>query len=314
MCQPMPTVLYTRWEYDSETKRFTARQNKSRSFENIVLSYFQQSPPECRIESNITTGRRKKNDCFSVDGICYHCNTVFEAMKCYYHYCLCQEARPSLILTDIERGLKKRQQDEMRRDYLQQKGYQIVKMWECEWWSLYKTDASVKSHLRENFPYRRPLSEEGLMQEIIDRRLFGYVQCDIEVPEHLHDYFSKFPPIFKNTLVRRDDIGNLMKQYAEKENIMDQPRRMLISSFYLTNGTIITPLLLFYLKFGLVCEKIYRFVQYTTRKSFNNFVQSAVDARRQGDENPISSDVAETMKLLANSSYGYQIWIAVDTQ
>ena len=32
-----------------------------------------------------------------------------------------------------------------------------------------------------------------------------------------------------------------------------------------------------------------------------------MDARRQGDENPDSSVVAETMKLLANSSYGYQI-------
>ena len=29
MCQPMPTGLYTRWEYVSGTKRFTARQNKS---------------------------------------------------------------------------------------------------------------------------------------------------------------------------------------------------------------------------------------------------------------------------------------------
>ena len=44
MCQPMPTTrLYTQWEYDSETKRFTARQNKSRSFENMVMSHFQQS-------------------------------------------------------------------------------------------------------------------------------------------------------------------------------------------------------------------------------------------------------------------------------
>ena len=32
-----------------------------------------------------------------------------------------------------------------------------------------------------------------------------------------------------------------------------------------------------------------------------------MDARRQGDENPNSSVVDETMKLLANSSYGYQI-------
>ena len=151
------------------------------------------------------------------------------------------------------------------------------------------------------------MSEEGLLHGIIDGQLFGYVQCDIEVPEHLRDYFSNFPPIFKNTAVSRDDIGNLMKQYAEKENIMAQPRRMLISSFVLTNGTIITPLFLFYLQVGLVCKKTHGFVQYTQRKCFGNFVQSAVDARRQGDENPKSSVVAETMKLLANSSYGYQI-------
>ena len=188
-----------------------------------------------------------------------------------------------------------------------QKGFEIVEMWECEWWSLYRTDASVKSQLRKNFPYRRPLSEEGLMQGIIDGRLFGYVQCDIEVPEHLRDYFSNFPPIFKNTAVSRDDIGNLMKQYAEKEIFMVQPRRMLISSFFLTNGTIITPSLVFYLQLGVVCKKIHRFVQYTPRKCFDNFVQSAVHARRQGDENPNSIVVAETMKLLANSSYGYQI-------
>ena len=134
----------------------------------------------------------------------------------------------------------------MRRDYIQQKGYQIVELWECEWWSLYKTDASVKSHLRKNSPYRRPLSEKGLMQRIIDGRLFGYIQCDIEVPEHLSYYFSKFPPILKDTAVSRDDIGNLIKQYAEKKNIMVQPRRMLISSFILTNGTIITPLLVLF--------------------------------------------------------------------
>ena len=36
-------------------------------------------------------------------------------------------------------------------------------------------------------------------------------------------------------------------------------------------------------------------------------MQSAVDAGRQGDENPNSGVVAETMKLLANSSYSYQI-------
>ena len=32
-----------------------------------------------------------------------------------------------------------------------------------------------------------------------------------------------------------------------------------------------------------------------------------VDARREGDENPLSGVVAETMKLSGNSCYGYQI-------
>ena len=111
------------------------------------MSYFQQSQPGCKIESNVTTGGQKKIDCFCVVGIFRHCNTVFEAMGCYYHYCPCQEARPSLSDTDIERGVKKRQQNEVRRDYRQQKLYQSNEMWECEWWSLYKTgDASVKIH------------------------------------------------------------------------------------------------------------------------------------------------------------------------
>ena len=76
MCQLMPTGFYTLCEYGSEIKRFTAHQNISRSFENMVLSYFQQSQPDCKIESKVTTGRQKKIDCFNVDGIWYLCNSL----------------------------------------------------------------------------------------------------------------------------------------------------------------------------------------------------------------------------------------------
>ena len=151
-------------------------------------------------------------------------------------------------------------------------------MWECNWWELYQTDATVKNHLRTNFPYQRPLSEERLMQEIKSRRLFGYVKCYLKVPEHLKAYFANFPPIFKNTVVSRNDIGDLMKEYEEKEGILSQPRRTLISSFHLKNGTLITPLLFYYLHLGLECTKIHQFVQYTPKKCFSSFVQSVVNA------------------------------------
>ena len=98
-----------------------------------------------------------------------------------------------------------------------------------------------------------------------------------------------------------------MKNYANENEMLKYPQRMLISSFKLENGTVMTPLINFYLELGLQCTKIYRFVEYSPRKCFNSFVQSVVDGRREGDENPLSGVVAETMKLLGNSSYGYQI-------
>ena len=48
-------------------------------------------------------------------------------------------------------------------------------------------------------------------------------------------------------------------------------------------------------------------MEYIVVKCFNKFVQIAVNARREGDEIPNSSVVAETIKLPANSSYGYRI-------
>ena len=60
MCQPMPTGLYTRYEYDSDSQRFKPRQNKTRSFENMVMSYFQRLRPECKIESILLPEPKRK--------------------------------------------------------------------------------------------------------------------------------------------------------------------------------------------------------------------------------------------------------------
>ena len=72
MCQTMPTALCKRWDIDSETSRFTPRQNKTRSFKKMVRSYFERPRLDCKIESFYTTSRQKKTDRFSVDGFCSH--------------------------------------------------------------------------------------------------------------------------------------------------------------------------------------------------------------------------------------------------
>ena len=132
MCQPMPTGLYTPWDFDSETSIFTPRQNKTCSFEDMVMSYFQRTRPECETESFFTIGRQKKIDCFSVDGFYSHCNTVFEALDSFYHFCPCQELRPSLNEEDIQRSSRKKELDALRRHYIQEKGFKVIEIWECE--------------------------------------------------------------------------------------------------------------------------------------------------------------------------------------
>ena len=92
-----------------------------------------------------------------------------------------------------------------------------------------------------------------------------------------------------------------------QNNLPKQPQRMLISSIKLENGSVKTPLLNFYLSLRLKCTKVCRFCQYTPKKCCNSFFQSNDDARRAGDKYPESIVVAEAMKMLGNSSYGYQI-------
>ena len=130
--------------------------------------------------------------------------------------------------------------------------------------------------------------------------MFDFVLCDIWGPNRLKWLFANIF-ITKTTSGEKKHNGKLMKQFAEEAGLMSQPQTSLISSFTLQSCTIIAFLPFFYSELGLVCTKMYRLVVYTPENCFNNFVQSALDARRQGDENRKNSEVTEIMKLLTNS-------------
>ncbi len=307
MCQPMPTGPYTRWEIKEENGLFYPKYNGKSRLEMMVLGFEQIKCRQCTIETLYTAGKQKKIGPYFVDGYCAHCRTVFEVMGCYYHACSCQDAKLSTT-EQKEKAEKKRQRDQERREYIRGKGYRLVERWECEWWKAVKEDKNgEKLFMKHNFPFNPPMSEEKLISKIRCGEVFGYVQCDIHVPDDLKPQFAYYPPIFKNANVSRADISDLMRQHAEQHNLLRKPQRMLVSSYYLENGTLITPQVKFLLDLGLKLTKIYRLVEYTPKYCFVDFVDSVVEARRAGDQNPASSVVAETMKLIGNSSYGYQI-------
>ena len=92
----------------------------------MVMSYIKRTRSGCKIESFYTTGRQKKNVCFKVDGFCSQCNTLFEEMGCFYHFRSSQELCPSLTEEGIKRGSRKRELDELRRGYTQEKGFTVI--------------------------------------------------------------------------------------------------------------------------------------------------------------------------------------------
>ena len=106
MCQATPTGPYTRRELDSESGKFQPRQINTKSFENMVMSFFQRVRPQYKVENFYTAGTQKTIDAYSVDGFCKHCNTVFEIMGCYYHCRPCQKTRLCLTEEEIPRGNK----------------------------------------------------------------------------------------------------------------------------------------------------------------------------------------------------------------
>ncbi|KAJ8043356.1 hypothetical protein HOLleu_10407 [Holothuria leucospilota] len=103
------------------------------------------------------------------------------------------------------------------------------------------SDASMRN--LENFY----MNKDTILHHVKSGEIFGVVECDITVPDPLKSHFSEMPPIFKNTEVGIQDIGDHMARYAEQHKVLKQPRRTLIGSVHGTKLLLATPLLRWYL-------------------------------------------------------------------
>ena len=75
----------------------------------------------------------------------------------------------------------------------------VIEMSECEWNQMKKNDPTIVEFVNKNIPHPTTvgMSEGQVLNKIRDGTLFGMVQCDIKVTEHLEDYFSELQPFFK---------------------------------------------------------------------------------------------------------------------
>lgn len=123
-------------------------------------------------------------------------------------------------------------------DYLSSLNVTLVEMYECEWEQLKKQRPEIKTFLKKEgliqtpSPFQYPISKKDILEAVRKNKCFGFIQCDIHVPKRLRKKFSELQPIFKNTLVSRNDLSDLMRKYAEDNNLLAQLRRTLIGSYF----------------------------------------------------------------------------------
>ena len=130
-----------------------------------------------------------------VDGWCAKTNTVYQFHGCYWHGHECMASKG--IITNEKNG---KSMEHLRLDtqknskYIQQCGYNVKEIWECEWKEMKRNDNSLRQFLRKfckPLDFKKTMTQKTILEAVKTNALFGMVECDIRVPDHLKRYFAE---------------------------------------------------------------------------------------------------------------------------
>ena len=300
LMQDMPTGWYTRRRAE---KQF--RPQPAQPYGQMAVQWltWEAAKNGCTIRHQVN-GRENRIGKLPVDGWCAETRTAYQFHGCFWHGCPKCHTDPEETNPKNNKTMATLLADTKKHTTYLRRHVKVVEMWECDWKEL-RDEPDVEIFL--DIPRHRKwttMTEQQILAAVIDGTLFGMTECDIHVPPELRPYFSEMQPIFKNANVSRDDIGPFMRQYAEENDIMSTPRRMLIGSYRGEKILLTTPLLRWYIAHGLVVDHVYQIIEYEPKPCFRHFGESVSAARRAGDADPDKAIIADTMKLLGNSAYG----------
>ena len=241
LMQDMPTGWYVRRR---EENGF--RPQQAQPYGQMAIQWLTRESDRtgCTIRHQ-GNGREKRIGKLPVDGWCAQTHTAYQFHGCYFHGCpKCHQPEETNKLNG--KTMVTLLADTKKHTTYLRRHVKVVEMWECTW-------------KRERDPPPRQkwqMTQQQIITAVVDGTLFGMVECDLHVPEHLQDHFAEMQPIFKNATVTRDDIGPFMRQYAVDHDIMSTPRRMLVGSYRGDKILLTTPLLQWYLAHGLVVDHV----------------------------------------------------------
>ena len=253
---------------------------------------------------------------------------VVEFDGCYWHACQDCGAAPEgyphkngvWISAD-----KKRVINECRYTLLEQRGYILHRMKECEWTRLKRENTCVREYIANSATNSvvdplvidpdRPYitSKDVLLDMLCNKQVFGIVVCDVRVPTveedggYLRRYFQDFAPIIKHAHINYKDIGLYMQELADTSNITVNDRRAFIDSYYGTHIALIDEYIVWLHNKGCISSRIYKFIRYNKSPICKDFVGDITKMRIKGDMDKNSEMPALMAKLIGNSAFGSTI-------
>ena len=150
-----------------------------------------------------------------------------------------------------------------------------------------------------------PEEKDKLIQNVLNDKLFGFFEVDIEVPEQKRKRFSEFCPLFILDEVPEEQIPQHMKDYqinTGRKKIKNNKK--LLGVMKAEKILIYSPLLKWYLNHGMQVTKIHRYISYISGRPFKWFPEEVSSARRDADNDKNKKQLGDTAKLKGNSFYG----------
>ena len=79
-----------------------------------------------------------------------------------------------------------------RLDFIRSQGYEVNYIWECEYRELLKNNSQIREFVRERSPtfYKNnpnEVTEDKIINGLLNDELFGFVECDISVPNNWNE-------------------------------------------------------------------------------------------------------------------------------
>ena len=153
-----------------------------------------------------------------------------------------------------------------------------------------------------------PGEKNEIIQNVLNDKLFGFFEVDIEVPEQKRKRFSEFCPLFVISEVPEEQIPQHMKDYKiNTGRKMIKNNKKLLGVMKAEKILLYSPLLKWYLNHGLQVTKIHRYISYTYGRPFKWFPEEVSSARRAADQDKNKRQLGDTAKFKGNSFYGKMI-------